>query len=202
MPVGTPVKAPHAGQLAVYQGGSLWQANITHPSGWKSELLHVSGFAGGNRSVSQGEVVAYSGGQKGAPGAGTSSGPHLHWTLKNATGTQVDPLLHLAGAALTPIPSEDDMIIFSAMTNSADGLIKANYKYMQAADGPLRAFSNLEYSAWLYTHPSTIEISYFGDDIRQLVKIVGLREQGAPQGLSYSNGAIANDGRLTGNIIY
>jgi murein DD-endopeptidase MepM/ murein hydrolase activator NlpD len=123
MPVGTSLKTPHAGTLQIDNSGDLWQANILHSSGWRSELLHVSGFVGGARVVALGDVVALSGGEPGDPGAGSSSGPHLHWSLKDASGTNVDPLLHagVGGASTQETEITPNMIGFALQVTPPSG---------------------------------------------------------------------------------
>ncbi len=124
MPQGSSLKAPHEGQLSIAQSlapGALWQANIVHPTGWRSELLHVSGFVGAARYVALGDVVALSGGLPGAPGsgAGLSDGAHLHWSLKMPSGANVDPLLHVnSGLAITHNGGDSEMLLLRLGTGA------------------------------------------------------------------------------------
>jgi hypothetical protein len=116
LPVGTPVVAPAAGAVTFTYGtnDNGWYATITHPGGWRSQLLHLSGFAGSARSVAMGEIVGYSGGRKGAPGAGSSNGPHLHWSLITPAMVYVDPLPQVNTGTIPPpgtpipLPQEED----------------------------------------------------------------------------------------------
>ena len=95
------------------------------------------------------------------------------------------------------------MTIFVATSNSSDGLIKNGYMYVNNASGPLRALSSLEGSAVNYVYATQPVAQWPGEDIRSLVRIVGLYTQGAAQGLYFSNGTpVLNDGRLTGSIQY
>lgn len=98
-PVGTPIEVPNDGVVQKVQDdpllgncifinldnnmqvvyGHLSQVNVSH-----------------KQRVTKGEIVGLTGGVKGAPGAGNSTGPHVHismWDLK--TGTRVDPTPYL-----------------------------------------------------------------------------------------------------------
>lgn len=68
---------------------------IQHDNGTiETRYAHLKGFADGlevGSRVRQGQVIAVSGGEKGAPGAGNSSGPHLHYEVRK-NGVAVDPM--------------------------------------------------------------------------------------------------------------
>jgi hypothetical protein len=112
--------------------------------------------------------------------------------------------------AVSPSPfpasdNEDELTYYTAQSSSSDGLIQAGFIYVNSSDGPLRAMSSLEYSAVSFSRGANAPIAAWpGADIRSLVKIVGLRQQGPAQGLVFSNGTagVQNDGRLTGTIVY
>ncbi len=129
---------------------------------------------------------------------GDPGGPDEAWHWEyNGTYTETAPTPEPAPA----LRIEDDMY-YQALTGSTDGLIPAGYMYVNAADGPLRALNSLEGGAIAYFYPNQIA-KWDGNDIRNLVKIVGLRQQGSTQGLAAATGApIVNDGRLTGTIVY
>lgn len=87
--VGTPVKAPADGTItsttASEAGGN--QIVMVHNNGWFTGYAHLSQvkvFKG--QKVKQGQVIALSG----ATGAHIT-GPHLHFTMKDAKGTTLDP---------------------------------------------------------------------------------------------------------------
>ncbi|NOJ77223.1 M23 family metallopeptidase [Myxococcus xanthus] len=112
MGVGTPLPACASGQLLIdwNNGTGGYTATIVMANGMRSQYLHLSGFNGGQRYVQQGEIVGYSGGAAGAPGSGSSTGPHLHWHLVTAGGTRVNPLDYVgAGSGGTGggLPLED-----------------------------------------------------------------------------------------------
>ena len=96
--VGTPVRSISDGVIrtAKFQGprgkcgGTII---IKHDNGFRSSYCHMSvinllGKEG--ERVSKGEVIGRTGGAAGAPGAGNSQGPHLHFGLKKG-GKWVDP---------------------------------------------------------------------------------------------------------------
>lgn len=91
-PIGTPVRAPFAGTvLDVY----------THPRGGLSLILRMengmtAGFAHlGTVAVAEGDSVG-KGVTLGTVGVtGVTTGPHLHFTLRNLDGAYVDPEIYL-----------------------------------------------------------------------------------------------------------
>ena len=98
--VGTPIRAPNAGRIALakdlyYSGNTII---IDHGFGLYSYLGHMSKF-----SVSEGDMVK-AGDIIGRVGAtGRVTGPHLHWSVRLVT-TQVDPmsLISILGDARRP----------------------------------------------------------------------------------------------------
>lgn len=90
---GTIVKSPYNGTVkSIYSnstGGN--QLIVTHTNGFTTGYAHLSNYL-----VKQGETV-----KKGQPIAlvgetGRVTGPHLHFTLKNPSGSYIDPLTKLA----------------------------------------------------------------------------------------------------------
>ena len=82
VPVGTPVKAPISGTVVEAKpdskgcGGTISIAN----GDVKHRFCHCSKInVRVGDEVEQGDIVGLTGGRPGARGAGTSSGPHLHW---------------------------------------------------------------------------------------------------------------------------
>lgn len=111
VPVGTPIKAPTAGWVKNVRGNGSggWYVEFTHDpgngglgAGWRDEFLHLSGFANEDY-YGAGDIIGYSGGEPGHPGAGSSDGPHIHWHLINGSGVRVNPLDY-ASAPPTPPP--------------------------------------------------------------------------------------------------
>ena len=83
--LGTPVYAMFSG-MARYRvaGTGGWtisiERDVDHQVGELMHLSRANGFVlGGARlAVTEGDLVAWSGGVKGAPGSGSATGPHLH----------------------------------------------------------------------------------------------------------------------------
>lgn len=85
VPQGTPIKSPAAGTVTkIKDGGSgLSYMVINHDNGLATVYLHLSGFAVSTGAyVAQGQVIGYTGGTPGTPGAGwLTTGPHLHFEV-------------------------------------------------------------------------------------------------------------------------
>ena len=78
---------------------------IAHPNGYRTQYMHLSQFVLGNGTrVSAGDNVGLSGGAKGAPGSGNSTGPHLHWHMINPAGVRINPLVYLDGGGGGGLP--------------------------------------------------------------------------------------------------
>lgn len=94
---GTPISLIQEGTVAVadmnYNPGG-WGAvvEVRHKDGSLSRYAHLSkiSVAAGSK-ITPGQVIGYTGGAKGAPGAGNSEGDHLHFEYLSAGSGQVDP---------------------------------------------------------------------------------------------------------------
>lgn len=91
VPEMTPVYAPEDGVVNTFFGaqGGQW-LSLTTKTG-KHRFAHLKQYAvvKGQR-VKRGDVIAYTGGKKGAPYSGNSTNPHCHWDY--AIGSKfVDP---------------------------------------------------------------------------------------------------------------
>jgi murein DD-endopeptidase MepM/ murein hydrolase activator NlpD len=93
VPVGTPVKAD-AGGTIIEAGVLPGYGNVVfidHGGGTISRLAHLSAMnVKKGDVVGAGDVIGLSGGAKGAPGSGDSTGPHVHYEVR-VRGRSVDP---------------------------------------------------------------------------------------------------------------
>ena len=89
VPVGTPVGAPASGvvEKAGPSGGNGGtELVIRHADGSKTGFAHLSSVdVKVGDTISQGQIVAKSG------NTGNSTGPHLHWTYRDASGRRQNP---------------------------------------------------------------------------------------------------------------
>lgn len=91
MPVGSIVVAAAGGTVHIHDdatktGGFGWYVAVDHGSYW-TIYAHLSGFiATEGQQVVAGQPIAYSGGKTGHPGAGTSTGAHLHFGVHSGSG--------------------------------------------------------------------------------------------------------------------
>lgn len=80
--IGTPVVAVKAGSLAHESGGAGGNAAYLNASdGNTYYYAHFSGYSGGPRQVSQGEVIGFVG------MTGNTSAPHLHFEIRTSGGS-------------------------------------------------------------------------------------------------------------------
>lgn len=92
-PVGTRIISPADGRVkALYsntQGGN--QLIITHDNGYTTGYAHLSSYAVKlNERVIQGATIA------GVGESGQVTGPHLHFTLKDAKGNFLNPVNYIS----------------------------------------------------------------------------------------------------------
>ncbi len=110
---GTPVLASGDG-VVVYArlvggyGNQLRILHSTEPQKIETSYSHLKSFAVTSGRVKQGQVIAYVGGAKGMPGAGTSTGCHLHFeTIVN--GNKVDPKTLLGKSGPVPVLTDQQV---------------------------------------------------------------------------------------------
>jgi hypothetical protein len=106
IPVGSPLTAVTNGVISTMGSDANGYGNwveVKHEDGTASRYGHLSqiGVSRGQKVVA-GQVVGKSGGKAGAPGAGNSTGPHLHFEILNSSGVKVNPAPYLSGAPAAP----------------------------------------------------------------------------------------------------
>lgn len=94
-PIGTPITSPWPGVIDnVYinaVGGR--QLIILHKNGYKTGYAHLNDtYVVPGEVVKAGDYVADSG------NTGHTTGPHLHFTMRNPTGQRVDPIPYYDGS--------------------------------------------------------------------------------------------------------
>lgn len=90
--VGTPVRAAAGGYVAWNKTGKSYgnYTMIVHPGSIATIYAHLSKFiAKPDTYVERGDIIGLSGGRPGDPGAGLSTGPHLHFEVRQ-NGIPVD----------------------------------------------------------------------------------------------------------------
>jgi len=90
---GTPVFATQDGQVIFASNAGAYGnlVKINHGAGTETRYGHLSRFAVKDGDpVKKGDIIGYSGGKPGAPGAGRSTGAHLHYEVR-VNGKPVDP---------------------------------------------------------------------------------------------------------------
>lgn len=97
-PHGTPVGAAAPGYVAWTRTGSSYgnYVMIIHANGVATLYAHLSKImVVADQFVARGETIGLSGGTPGTPGAGLSTGAHLHFEVRE-DGIPVDPLQYLS----------------------------------------------------------------------------------------------------------
>jgi murein DD-endopeptidase MepM/ murein hydrolase activator NlpD len=108
-PVGTALTAIAPGVVSVVgndpDGYGSW-IEVKHEDGTASRYGHLSQInVSKGQEVKPGQVVARSGGKPGTAGAGSSTGPHVHFEILNQKGVKIDPAPYLSGSPAGPIES-------------------------------------------------------------------------------------------------
>lgn len=94
---GTPIEATASGYVAWVRSSRLYGNNvmIVHREGLATLYAHLSQIAAKEDTfIKRGDIIGLSGGMPGTPGAGFSTGPHLHFEVRD-NGLPVDPLGYL-----------------------------------------------------------------------------------------------------------
>jgi hypothetical protein len=142
MSVGTQLPASGGGVVTniPYNGTGGHTVTIQHDNGYRTQYMHLSQFllANGTR-VGMGGVVGLSGGAQGAPGSGSSTGPHLHWHMIDPSGTRINPLTYLGGGGggtgLPKTTTEQDGVPGPIMWKRAQNWLRIEHGYTGPVDG-------------------------------------------------------------------
>jgi len=106
-PVGSPLTAVTDGVISTIGNDANGYGNwveVKHEDGTASRYGHLSQVSvSRGQKVGPGQIVGRSGGKAGSPGAGNSTGPHLHFEILNEKGVKVNPAPYLSGSPASPI---------------------------------------------------------------------------------------------------
>jgi hypothetical protein len=131
---GLPVITPIHGKI-VYAGGlGAWGNTVVIQNGkYQVWLTHGVEFNVEEGAVVQaGDVVLFSGGRPGSPGAGESTGPHLHFEIRVCS--EKDQLCEIVNPNTTLLPGQEQMCFWSAQV-SAPEINWAPFVHAQADSG-------------------------------------------------------------------
>ncbi|GLY25171.1 M23 family metallopeptidase [Micromonospora sp. NBRC 101691] len=130
MPVGTNLPACGAGTISNIPNNGTGGHTVTihHADGYRSQYLHLSQFLLANgASVTSGTIVGRSGGAAGAPGSGSSTGPHLHWHMIDPAGRRINPLTYVNPTDPPPFNPWKDTMRLIQSTNRGIALVGPGY---------------------------------------------------------------------------
>lgn len=119
VPTGTPVVAPGDGVVkrTGYGGGFGRFVEVEHPAtGYSTLYAHLSEIPKAIRKgvhVKRGQVIAHSG------NTGRSSGPHLHYEVRDSDGRTINPV-HLLAPSMTPQKYQELLAETEQSTSSLD----------------------------------------------------------------------------------
>lgn len=99
-PTGYPIRASEAGDVVEAtkdpssSGGYGNYVKLLHSNGWKTLYGHLQQYAvSAGQHVEKGDIIGYS------DSTGNSTGPHLHFEMRNANNIPVDPELYYGEVA-------------------------------------------------------------------------------------------------------
>ncbi len=133
VPVGTPIYAPVAGSATVKfnkGGGGLYIQIISN--GFCYWFMHLSrsglGKVGTTKSVTEGQIIGYSGGAKGNPNSGSSTGPHLHFEVRrkpyNTGSSSINPIYFMSDELIGKVKQNrmnQEIVTVSMVGETYDG---------------------------------------------------------------------------------
>ena len=108
VPEMTPVYAPDDGKCNTFFGTQGGQWLSLQGKDRKHRFAHIKQYnVTKGQQVKRGDIIAYSGGKKGAVYSGNSTNPHVHWDVE-VDGRYIDPLQIVWDN--TPMPTEQETI--------------------------------------------------------------------------------------------
>ncbi|WP_330174694.1 peptidoglycan DD-metalloendopeptidase family protein [Streptomyces sp. NBC_01498] len=143
MGVGTPLPAAGGGVVTNIpnNGTGGHTVTIAHSNGYRTQYMHLSAFVLGNgASIASGGTVGLSGGAVGAPGSGSSTGPHVHWHMIDPNGKRINPLTFLGSggggsAGLPKTATEQDGVPGAVFWQRAQKWLSIEAGYAGPVDG-------------------------------------------------------------------
>ncbi|WCN79349.1 peptidoglycan DD-metalloendopeptidase family protein [Micromonospora sp. LH3U1] len=142
MGVGTNLPACGSGTIQNIPNNGTGGHTVTihHVDGYRSQYLHLSQFLLANgTAVGAGAIVGRSGGAVGAPGSGSSTGPHLHWHMINPSGVRINPLTYIGqnpgGGGLPKTSTEQDGIPGAIFYKRMQNWLRITSGYTGPIDG-------------------------------------------------------------------
>ncbi|WP_367123121.1 peptidoglycan DD-metalloendopeptidase family protein [Streptomyces phytohabitans] len=141
MAVGTPLPAAGGGTVTNIpnNGTGGHTVTISHGNGYRTQYMHLSEFVLGNGAqIASGGIVGLSGGAPGAPGSGSSTGPHAHWHMIDPNGVRINPLTFLGDGGGTGLPktsTEQDGVPGTVFWQRAQKWLSIESGYTGPIDG-------------------------------------------------------------------
>lgn len=138
MGVGTRLPAAGGGTVRniPYNGTGGHTVTIYHDNGYRTQYMHLSQFLVSDGTyVGTGGIVGLSGGAAGAPGSGSSTGPHLHWHMINPSGTRINPLTYIGSGTLPKTTTQYDGIPGPVMWMRTQNWLSIESGYTGPIDG-------------------------------------------------------------------
>lgn len=138
MNVGTRLPAAGGGTVRNLPNNGTGGHTVTihHDNGYRTQYMHLSAFLLADGAVvGTGGIVGLSGGAPGAPGSGSSTGPHVHWHMIDPAGRRINPLTYLGGGGLPKTSTEQDGVPGPVMWQRAQNWLRIQSGYTGPIDG-------------------------------------------------------------------
>jgi len=141
MNVGTGLPAAGGGTIRNIPNNGTGGHTVTiyHDNGYRTQYMHLSQFVlADGAAIGTGGIVGHSGGAVGAPGSGSSTGPHVHWHMIDPNGTRINPLEYLGGGGGGGLPktsTEQDGVPGTIFWQRAQNWLRIESGYGGPIDG-------------------------------------------------------------------